>query len=81
MSKDNIISLLECLINKIPFIYKNENEDTEIEILSHFQEDKSSNRDTFSTDTMTFDSLKQSFLDQLIINFTEIIMQFVSDIL
>ena len=79
MSKDNIISLLECLINKIPFIYKNENEDTEIEILSHFQEDKSSNRDTFSTDTMTFESLKQNFLDQLIINFTDIIMQFVSD--
>jgi len=79
MSKENVISLLECLINKIPFIYKNENEDTEIEILSHFQEDKSSNRDTFSTDTMTFESLKQNFLDQLIINFTDIIMQFVSD--
>ena len=79
MSKENVISLLECLINKIPFIYKNENEDTEIEILSHFQEDKSSNRDTFSTDTMTFESLKQNFLEQLIINFTDIIMQFVSD--
>ena len=79
MSKENIISLLECIINKIPFIYKNENEDTEIEILSHFQEDKSSNRDTFSTDTMTFESLKQNFLDQLLINFTDIIMQFVSD--
>ena len=79
MSKENVIQLLECMINKVPYVYKNETEDTEIEILSHFQEDKSSNRDTFSTDTMTFDSLKQSFLDQLIINFTEIIMQFVSD--
>ena len=78
MSKSNIISLLECLINKIPYVYKNETEDTEIEILSHFQEDKSSNRDTFSTDTMTFESLKQFFLDQLIINFTDIIMKFVS---
>ena len=79
MSKENILQLLECLINKLPFIYKNENEDTEIEILSHFQEDKSSNRDTFSTDTMTFESLKQYFLEQLIINFTDIIMQFVSE--
>ena len=79
MSKENVIQLLECMINKVPYAYKNENEDTEIEILSNFQEDKSSNRDTFSTDTMTFDSLKQSFLDQLIINFTEIIMQFVTD--
>ena len=79
MSKSNILLLLECLINKIPYIYKNENEDTEIEILSHFQEDKSSNRDTFSTDTMTFESLKQYFLEQLIINFTDIIMKFVSD--
>ena len=79
MSKENVIQLLECLINKVLYVYKNENEDTEIEILSHFQEDKSSNRDTFSTDTMTFESLKQYFLDQLIINFTDIIMQFVSD--
>ena len=79
MSNANVLSLLECFINKIPYIYKNENEDTEIEILSHFQEDKSSNRDTFSTDTMTFESLKQYFLDQLIINFTDIIMKFVSD--
>ena len=79
MSKSNVLSLLECLINKIPYVYKNENEDTEIEILSQFQEDKSSNRDTFSTDTMTFESLKQYFLDQLIINFTDIIMKFVSD--
>ena len=79
LSKENVIQLLECLINKLPYIYKNENEDTEIEILSHFQEDKSSNRDTFSTDTMTFESLKQNFLDQLIINFTDIIMQFVSE--
>ena len=79
MSKENVIQLLECMINKVPYVYKNETEDTEIEILSHFQEDKSSNRDTFSTVTMTFDSLKQSFLDQLIINFTEIIMQFVSE--
>ena len=79
MSNENVLSLLECFINKIPYIYKNENEDTEIEILSHFQEDKSSNRDTFSTDTMTFESLKQYFLDQLIINFTDIIMKFVSD--
>jgi hypothetical protein len=78
MSNENVLSLLECFINKIPYIYKNENEDTEIEILSHFQEDKSSNRDTFSTDTMTFESLKQYFLDQLIINFTDIIMKFVS---
>ena len=79
MSKENVIQLLECLINKVPYVYKNENEDTEIEILSHFQEDKSSNRETFSTDTMTFESLKQYFLEQLIINFTDIIMQFVSD--
>ena len=79
MSKENVIQLLEFMINKVPYVYKNENEDTEIEILSHFQEDKSGNRDTFSTDTMTFESLKQYFLDQLIINFTEIIMQFVSD--
>ena len=79
MSKENVIQLLECLINKMPYIYKNENEDTEIEILSHFQEDKSSNRDTFSTDTMTFESLIQYFLEQLIINFTEIIMKFVQD--
>ena len=79
MSKANILSLLECVINKIPYVYKNENEEIEIEILSHFQEDKSSNRDTFSTDTMTFDSLIQYFLDQLIISFTDIIMKFVSD--
>ena len=79
MSKENVIQLLECMINKVPYVYKNENEDTEIEILSHFQEDKSGNRDTFSTDTMTFESLNQYFLDQLIINFTDIIMQFVSD--
>ena len=79
MSKANILSLLECVINKIPYVYKNENEEIEIEILSHFQEDKSCNRDTFSTDTMTFDSLIQYFLDQLIINFTDIIMKFVSD--
>ena len=79
MSDSNVLSLLECFINKIPYIYKNENEDTEIEIISYFQEDKSSNRDTFSTDTMTFESLKQYFLDQLIINFTDIIMKFVSD--
>ena len=73
------MQLIECLINKVPFVYKNETEDTEIEILSHFQEDKSSNRDTFSTDTMTFESLKQYFLEQLIINFTDIIMNFVSE--
>ena len=79
MSKTNVLQLLECLINKIPYVYKNENEDTEIEIISHFQEDKSSNRDTFSTDTMTFESLKQNFVDNLIINFTDIIMKFVSD--
>ena len=79
MSKTNVIQLLECLINKMPYIYKNENEDTEIEILSHFQEDKSSNRDTFSTDTMTFESLIQYFLEKLIINFTDIIMKFVQD--
>jgi hypothetical protein len=78
MSNDNVIQLLECLINKIPYVYKNENEEPEIEILSHFQEDKSSNRDTFSTDTMTFESLIQYFLDQLIINFTDIIMKFVT---
>ena len=52
MSKENVIQLLECMINKVPYAYKNENEDTEIEILSNFQEDKSSNRDTFSTDTL-----------------------------
>ena len=79
MSKENVLQLIECLINKVPFVYKNETEDTEIEILSHFQEDKSSNRDTFSTDTMTFESLKQYFLEQLIINFTDIIMNFVSE--
>ena len=50
-----------------------------IEILSHFQKDKSGNRDTFSTYTMTFVSLKKSCLDQLIINFTEIIKQSVTD--
>ena len=79
MTKSNVLSLLECLINKIPYVYKNETEDLEIEILSHFQEDKSSNRDTFSTDTMTFESLIRYFLDQLIINFTDIILKFVSD--
>ena len=79
MSKSNVLSLLECLINKVPYVYKNETEDIEIEILSQFQEDKSSNRDTFSTDTMTFDSLVRYFLDQLIINFTDIILKFVSD--
>ena len=79
MSQSNVIELLECLINKIPYVYKNENEDTEIEILSHFQEDKSSNREEFSTDTMTFESLTHYFLDQLIINFTDIAMKFVSD--
>ena len=79
MSKTNVIQLLECLINKIPYVYKNENEDIEIEILSHFQEDKSSNRDTFSTDTMTFESLIHYFLDQLVINFTDIIITFVTD--
>ena len=79
MSKENVIQLLESMINKVPFVYKNENEDAEIEILSHFQEDKSGNRDTFSTESMTFESLKQYFLEQLIINFTDIIMKFVSD--
>ena len=79
MSQSNVIELLECLINKIPYVYKNENEDTEIEILSHFQEDKSSNREDFSTDTMTFESLTHYFLDQLIINFTDITMKFVYD--
>ncbi len=79
MSKSNVIQLLECLINKIPYVYKNENEDIEIEILSHFQEDKSSNRDTFSTDTMTFESLIQYFLNELIINFTDIIITFVTN--
>ena len=79
MSQTNVIQLLECLINKIPYVYKNENEDIEIEILSHFQEDKSSNRDTFSTDTMTFESLINYFLDQLIINFTDIIITFVTN--
>ena len=33
MSKENVIQLLECMINKVPYVYKNENEDTEIEIL------------------------------------------------
>ena len=79
MSQSNVIELLECLINKIPYVYKNENEDTEIEILSHFQEDKSSNREDFSTDTMTFESLTHYFLDQFIINFTDITMKFVYD--
>ena len=79
MTEQNVTELLSCLINKIPYVYNNEIDDPEIEILSHFQEDKSSSRDIFSTDTMTFDSLKQYFLEQLIINFTEWIMKFVDN--
>ena len=79
MPKENILDILESLINKVPFLYSNEIENTEIEILSHFQEENLINIYTFSKYNFTIESMSRYLLQQLMINFTDIIINFIDD--
>ena len=76
MPKENILDILESLINKVPFLYTNEIENTEIEILSHFQEENLINICAFSKCNFTIESMSRYLLQQLMINFTDIIINF-----
>ena len=71
-----IQDLLLILIQKCPFIYEKENDDLEIEILANLEEDNI-NSDNFSTNIYTFQYLYKNILETIIINFTDISMNYI----
>ena len=73
-----IQDLLVTLIQKCPFIYKKENDDLEIEILANLEEDNI-NSDNFSTNIYTFQYLYKNILETIIINFTDISMNYIQE--
>ena len=77
-TNENINNLLVKLIQKSSFIYKKENDDLEIEILSNLEEDNINN-DNFSTNLYTFQFLFRNILESIIINFTETSMKYIQD--
>ena len=78
-TKNNIEMLFNYLINKCPFIFKNEQEDIEIEMLSEFEEESNLNFDNFSTNLLTYQNLYKNLCENIIINFTEVSLNYLKD--
>lgn len=76
--ENTIVSLLECLINKCPFIYEQENESLEIEVLTEIEGENILNTKDFSTNIFTFTLLHKMLLNLIITNFTEISLKYIN---
>jgi hypothetical protein len=73
-------NLIDTLIKKVPFIYKKETENIEIDVLADIEEDIVPT-DTFNSNTMSWQMLYKNLLSSILENFNSISVKYIKDIL
>lgn len=75
-----VVNLIETMIRRIPFLFKKESDNIELDLLADMEEEILP-IDNFSANSMTFQLLYKNFLESLIINFPNFALKHIKALL